>query len=108
MCWVRRRKALVMTLTEDRAIAAAAMIGESRSESGVQDAGGDRDTGDVVDERKHQVLADVAHRLPGEVTGPHDAHQVPTEQGHPGALHATSVPEPIASPTSAAARAGRH
>ena len=50
-----------MTLTEESAIAAAAMIGDSRIRRRVEHAGRDRHADRVVDEGEEQVLADVAH-----------------------------------------------
>ena len=58
----RRRRALAITDTDERLIAAAANIGESSdAEERIEHAGRDRHAGGVVDEREEQVLPDVAH-----------------------------------------------
>jgi len=63
-----------MTLTEDRAIAAAAITGDSsRPKAEVQDAGGDRYAGNVVHEGEHEVLPDVRYGRSGQLSGPDDA-----------------------------------
>ena len=73
-CWTRSRRALLMTLTEDRAIAAAAITGDSsRPKAEVQDAGGDRYAGNVVHEGEHEVLPDVRYGRSGQLSGPDDA-----------------------------------
>jgi hypothetical protein len=83
----RSRRAFPMTLTEDRAIAAAAIIGDSSNPNvGKSTPAAIGIHGDVVDEREHQVLADVSHRGVGRVTCSHDPGQVALEQGYPGAL----------------------
>ena len=60
---LRRRSALPTTETEERLMAAAAMIGDSSMpKSGIEHAGRDRHAERVVDEGEEQVLLDVAHR----------------------------------------------
>ena len=76
-----------MTLTEDSAMAAAAMIGDSRMpKHGIEHAGGDRHAGGVVDEGEEQVLPDVAHRRLRQAPRLHDAGEVALEQRDAGAL----------------------
>lgn len=60
---------------------------EQQPKPGVQDACRNRNTCHVVDERKEQVLPDVLHRRATEAARPHDAAQVPFDQGDTGALH---------------------
>ena len=100
---VRRRSALAITDTELRLIAAAAIIGLSRSaEERVEHAGGDRHAERVVDEGEEEVLADVAHR---RARLRRRARAMPRRSPFtsvtPALSMATSVPVPIAMPTSA-------
>ena len=84
----RSRKALPTTLTDDSAMAAAAMIGDSRMPKlGIEDAGGDRDAGGVVDEGEEQVLPDVAHGRLRKPARANDAAEVALQQRDAGALH---------------------
>ena len=54
-----------MTLTDESAIAAAAMIGDSRMpKTRIKHARRDRHAGRIVDEGEEQVLADVAPSSP--------------------------------------------
>jgi hypothetical protein len=79
---------------------------QENAEKWKQHTGRDRHAGGVVDKRKEQVLPDIPHDGARELARPHDALQVAFEQRDAGASMATSVPVPIAIPTSAAANAG--
>jgi hypothetical protein len=103
----RSVSAFPTTLTEESAMAAAAMIGEEQEpEHRIKRAGGNRDAGRVVDEREEQVLGNVAHRGGGQPARPHDAAGLHLSNVTPALSIATSVPVPMAMPTSAAASAG--
>ena len=76
-----------ITLTEDSAIAAAAMIGDSRMpKAGIEHARRDRHAERVVDEGEEQVLADVAHRRLATGARADDAGEVALQQGDAGAF----------------------
>ena len=62
--------------------------------------------GRVENEAEEEVFADVAHRRTAEATRPDDAAQSPLTSVTAALSIATSVPVPMAIPTSAAARAG--
>ena len=82
------RSALPITETEDRLIAAAAIIGlSSRPVNGYRTPGGDRHPERVVDEREEQVLPDVAHGRLGQAAGAHETAEVAFHQRDAGALH---------------------
>src|SRR5713226_7692834 len=49
---------------------------EQNTEMGIEDASRNRDPGGVVDKRKEQVLADVAHGRLREPTGANDAAEI--------------------------------
>ena len=73
--------ALVTTVTELNAIAAAAMSGESRSPmNGYKHAHGYRDAERVVAEGADQILAHVAHRRSADLDRRHNAHQAALDQ----------------------------
>ncbi len=77
-----------MTLTEDSAMAAAAIIGDSRMPKvGIEHARRNGNARRVVDEGEEQVLPDIVHHRLGQKPRPDNAHQVALEQGDAGAFH---------------------
>jgi hypothetical protein len=92
-----------MTDTELNVMAALAMIGLSSSpDEGIEDARRDRNAERVMHEGEEEVLSNVAHR---RVTEPPRARTIPRKSPctsvMPALSIATSVPVPIAMPTSA-------
>ncbi len=80
---------------------------QEQAEEGIEHAGGDRHAERVVDEGEEQVLADVAHRRAATAGAPARCRRrSPLTRVTPALSMATSVPVPMAMPTSAAARAG--
>ena len=82
-----RRKALPTTDTDDRLMAAAAIMGErSSAEDWIEHAGGDRNAQRVVAEGEGQILPDVGDGGLGQTARAHDAREIALEQGDPRAL----------------------
>ena len=95
-----------MTDTELNVMAALAIIGLSKMPNhGVQHARRNRNARHVVDEREEQILPNVPHGVAAQSACPHDPAEVAADES-PALSIATSVPVPIAIPTSAWASAG--
>ena len=74
---LRRRSALLTTETDERLMAAAAIIGrEQHAEGWVEHAGRDRHAQRVVGEGEDEILLDVSHRSARELNAAHNAAQI--------------------------------
>ena len=85
---VRSRSAFVITETELKLIAAAAIIGFSREpESGKSTPAASGTPIGVVDEGEEQILPDIAHGRLAQSAGAEDAAQIAFEQGDAARFH---------------------
>ena len=75
--------ALVTTVTELNAIAAAAISGDSRRPmNGYKHTHGHRNSERVVAKGADQILSDISHRRPADLDRRHDTHQAALDQGN--------------------------
>ena len=78
---------------------------QKNAEQRVQNPGRNRHAQRIVNEGKEQILTDIAHGL-AAAAPPCDPAQIALTRVTPALCIATSVPPPIAIPTSACASAG--
>ncbi|MGC3972943.1 MAG: hypothetical protein QM771_00975 [Nitrospira sp.] len=102
----RKRNAFEITESELKAMADGNYWAEEQAEHRIKDPRCNRHTNTIVHKGEEEILSDVPHRRLAQPVGPDDPRKSPFTSVTPAFSIATSVPVPMAIPTSAWARAG--